>query len=146
MTLKFLGDTPAAKVDALAVGLNDAVRAHAVTELVTHQLGAFPSTRAPHVVWVGAEGDVAGVQALVEAVDTTAAAFGFDIEKRVYRPHITLGRWRYNAQAPFDITDILRNTQVEAVALPVERVQLIRSILRASGPEYTVVAEWPLTV
>lgn len=144
LTLKFLGDTPLAKVEALTGQLAEAVGKHEAAELTTDHLGAFPHARAPHVVWLGAAGELAAVQALVSAIDTAAAGFGFDLEQRVYRPHVTVGRWVYAAQKAFDITDILRDTPVEAARLPVDRVQVIRSILRARGPEYTVVAEWPL--
>jgi 2'-5' RNA ligase len=96
-------------------------------------------------VWIGASGDVEPVQALVSAFDEAAVGFGFDVEKRVYRPHVTVGRWVYTAQKPFDITEQLRDTPVHEAALPVDRVQLIRSILRPRGPEYTLVTEWPLS-
>jgi 2'-5' RNA ligase len=144
LTLKFLGDTPPTKVDALADRFGELVNSSNAVELTTDHLGAFPHARTPHVVWIGATGEVEPVQELVSALDEAAVAFGFDAERRVYRPHVTVGRWMYAAHKPFDIADLLQDTPVQAAELPIDRVQLIRSILRARGPEYTLLAEWPL--
>jgi 2'-5' RNA ligase len=144
ITLKFLGNTPGDRVDALMGQLAGAVGSHRSNELVTQELGAFPNPRRPHVLWLGIGGNLTEAQALAVSIDDTAAEFGFARETRAFRPHITVGRWRYQDGQAFDITEILRDTVVPPAPVTVERVQLIRSILRARGPEYTVLAEWPL--
>jgi len=145
ITVKFLGNVPRHRVDALIEQLAAAVSGHNASRLATAELGAFPNTRKPHVLWLGVDGELAMVQALAASIDDVAARFDVERSHRPFRPHVTIGRWRYQDGQAFDITEILRATTIPSAPLPVERVQLVRSILRARGPEYTVIAEWPLT-
>jgi len=145
ITVKFLGDTPRDRVDALKEQLAAAVAGHNASRLATAELGAFPNPRKPYVLWLGVGGELAAVQALAGSIDDVAAQFDVERSHRPFRPHVTIGRWRYQDGQAFDITELLRETAIPSAPLPVERVQLIRSILRARGPEYTVIAEWPLT-
>ena len=43
-------------------------------------------------VWVGVEGDRAGLTALAGAVAAACRDAGADVERRPYRPHVTVGR------------------------------------------------------
>jgi 2'-5' RNA ligase len=43
-------------------------------------------------VWVGVEGDLRGLTALAAAVAQACRDAGVDVERRPYRPHLTIGR------------------------------------------------------
>jgi 2'-5' RNA ligase len=43
-------------------------------------------------VWVGVEGDRAGLHSLAGAVARACRDAGIDVERRPYRPHVTVGR------------------------------------------------------
>lgn len=43
-------------------------------------------------MWVGVRGDVPGLTALAGAVAEAARERGVDVERRPYRPHLTVGR------------------------------------------------------
>ena len=43
-------------------------------------------------VWVGVDGDVAGLTALAGALADACRREGVDVERRPYRPHLTVGR------------------------------------------------------
>ena len=43
-------------------------------------------------VWVGVDGDVTGLTALAGALADACRAHGIDVERRPYRPHLTVGR------------------------------------------------------
>lgn len=56
------------------------------------QIGAFPSTERIHVVWLGVKSSK--LNDLHQALQKRFHAAGFPIERRPFRPHITIGRSR----------------------------------------------------
>ena len=87
LTLAFLGevDDPPALVPALAQ--RGARRPPLGLRLAGS--GEFGRTGP---VWVGVEGDRAGLTALAGDVARACRAAGLDVERRPYRPHLTVGR------------------------------------------------------
>lgn len=87
LTLAFLGEVPDPRtlVPALAVTCSD----HAPLGLRLAGSGTFGGSGP---VWVGVEGDRAGLTALAGDVAQTCRALGVDVERRPYRPHLTVGR------------------------------------------------------
>ena len=63
LTLKFLGDTPASQVEAIAVTLQDIAATATSFNVNIAGCGAFPHDRAPRVLWVGIQ-DASGTQYL----------------------------------------------------------------------------------
>jgi 2'-5' RNA ligase len=112
--------------------------------LQTGQIGAFPSTRRPRVVWLGLVGDLVNLERLAADVDEVSAELGFPKEERRFRAHITIGRLQNREDPPEDFEPIVADIGLPAVDVPVDRVQLIRSVLGPEGPEYTVVDAWRL--
>jgi 2'-5' RNA ligase len=58
------------------------------------RLGAFPSRRAPRVLWLGPARDIAPLTALALECRIVLGAAGYDVEERPYHVHCTLGRPR----------------------------------------------------
>jgi 2'-5' RNA ligase len=56
-----------------------------------HDVGFFPSTRAPRVFWAGIHADDR-LPALARGVEDALAQVGFAREERPYHPHLTLAR------------------------------------------------------
>lgn len=144
ITLKFYGDTPARRIQELGKKLAWAAARTEPVTLQTSQIGAFPSTRRPRVVWLGLDGDLVNLERLAEDVDDVSAELGFPKEEHRFRAHITIGRLRNRTDPPEDFEAIVADIGLPAVDLPVDRVQLIRSVLGPEGPEYSVVDAWRL--
>lgn len=87
LTLAFLGEV--VDVEPLCAPLADAAASCAALELRLAGSGEFGRSRA---VWVGLDGDVAGLQALAAGVAAACRAAGVALEDRRYRPHLTIGR------------------------------------------------------
>lgn len=93
LTLRFLG----AAVDStllapLADALGEIAAAVAPITIAVRGTGAFPNMSRPRVIWAGLES--AGLPTLAAKVEEAAVRCGFAPEKRLYSPHLTIGRVR----------------------------------------------------
>ena len=57
-------------------------------------IGAFPHWRRPKVMWAGLNGDIEKLSRLRNTLNDELELLGFKAEKRPYRPHLTLGRFK----------------------------------------------------
>lgn len=148
VTLKFLGDVSAEQIPAIQRALADACAGIAPFALSIADVGAFPNTRRPNVVWVGARDDAGSTALLAKRVDDACAALGFAREERAFTPHLTLGRVHRDA-APSDrqfIGEMILNAKVGDLGrVRVERVSVMKSELRPGGSVYTRLGEVQLT-
>jgi len=89
LTLKFIGEWPAERLDELKAALA-AVRGQP-TEVTFSGIGFFPTPKAARVFWIGIQ---AGPElaALAGAIDAATSAIGIENEKRAFTPHLTLAR------------------------------------------------------
>jgi 2'-5' RNA ligase len=149
LTIKFLGDIDEQIIEplreALAVVFND----QGAISIPLERLGAFPSSQAPRVLWVGAterweQGDEAKRLAeLHAAVEARCDSFGFAPDSRPLSPHLTLARikagGREFGQAVAGSGRLDRPLTVGSLA--VESVALMKSELKPTGSVYTKVWE-----
>ncbi len=137
LTLKFLGDIPEQKVDAIGGALERAVSGTAPFRLEVRGLGAFPSPSSARVVWMGFE-QSEPLSLLQGRVEQVLEDLKFPREDRPFRPHLTLARLksRDNLTA---LQAYLREAGPSAAAgtVPVDEVVLFRSELRPDGARYT---------
>jgi 2'-5' RNA ligase len=98
VTLAFLGEQPAERLDVLRRVADEAADASARGVLRLGSPGVFGSPRAPRVMYVGLDGDLAALATLQNHLDTGLRAAGFRLEERPFRPHITLARRRASAR------------------------------------------------
>jgi 2'-5' RNA ligase len=107
-------------------------------------LGAFPSPRKPRVVWVGIKTGVLELQAVSDAVHKVTEAFGFEREKRPFKPHVTLGRVRDPRKSAGISEGLGEIGDVEVGSCQIDMVHLVASELRPAGPVYTTLDSFPL--
>jgi 2'-5' RNA ligase len=147
LTLKFLGQVPSDQLAMITSSLRGAVAAHAPFVLEVKAAGCFPSTHRPRVVWVGVEEDGHRLHALQRAVENAIAPLGYPTEIRDFTPHLTLGRLARDVR-PADqkrIGDVVQTAGVGSLGKwEVRQVALIKSDLKPSGAEYTVLTQAPL--
>jgi len=147
LTLKFLGQVPSDQLDLITSSLRGAVAAHAPFMLEIKDAGCFPSIHRPRVVWVGVEENEHRLHALQRAVENAIAPLGYPTEIRDFTPHLTLGRLARDVR-PADqkrIGDVVQTAGVGSLGRwEVRQVALIKSDLKPSGAEYTVLTQAPL--
>ncbi|MBN1963292.1 MAG: RNA 2',3'-cyclic phosphodiesterase [Anaerolineae bacterium] len=147
LTLKFLGDTPAARVDSIGAALVEAVTGHAALALRAGTLGCFPNTERPRVLWIGLSGDLDRLSVLQAAVERALGPLGFPRENRPFSPHLTLGRVRREAsrQDVQALGALVARSRVGTVATwTADAVSLMQSDLHPDGARYTCLRRVPL--
>lgn len=140
VTLKFMGDVDADQMPALMHAIADACTATPPFALSIAGIGAFPNTRRPNVVWVGASGQIDVAAQLAQKIDNACAALGFPRETRPFSPHLTLGRVKQDVppSARASIGAMIDAAKVGALSeLRVENVSVMKSELRPTGSVYT---------
>ena len=136
LTLHFFGEIPEERVAAAADALERATRGRERFVFGCRGLGVFPDIRRPRVLWVGLEGK--WLVPLAAAVEERLEEVGFPRERREFKPHLTIGRWR-----EFDGRGELLQQQLERWkdhdfgASPVNEVIFFQSVLRPDGAVYT---------
>ena len=148
LTLKFLGETPLARVGVIERELEEISAETQRHVLRLTGFGVFGGRR-PRVLWAGLDGAVEDTATLARAIDARLAVRGFPPERRNFRPHLTLARVSDGATAE-DRTQLVglveRVGSLPPLVLPVEQIQLIRSELRPEGARYTTLRAFPLGV
>jgi 2'-5' RNA ligase len=145
LTLKFLGETPAARVATIEKALEEAVAGEKAHELALGSLGTFGGKN-PRVMWIDLAGDVEMLLGLQERVDAALVEVGFPREGRKFAPHLTLARVRPEIEREMAgrIAVAMRETAPPAAKIPVREVSLMRSILGRGGAVYERLAAFPL--
>lgn len=139
MTLQFLGDVATERVAAIVAAL--AALQTVDAQLYLSQVGVFPNTRRPQVLWVGVGGATRQLEQLQQRVVLATAPLGFVAETRPYRAHLTLGRVRRDATTTEQRNLVATLEQLpapKAVGWCAGRPLLFRSILTREGPIYQV--------
>jgi 2'-5' RNA ligase len=92
LTLKFLGDVDAARVESLKDAMRAACRGFSALHLRAEGAGCFPDLRYPRVVWVGVQDQTDQLPRLQQAVDAATHDFTTEQKEERFTGHITLAR------------------------------------------------------
>ena len=134
LTLRFLGDTPEDKLPAVTAELDAITQQFQPFQLYLNEIGCFPNRKRPRVVWVGLAGELKSLNALHGRIEKAVQSLGWQAEGRPFRAHLTIGRVKDSSQA----RRLAWEQQLEKQVVPVSAVNLIESMLRPSGPVYTI--------
>lgn len=148
LTLKFLGDTPENKVQAVTQGMLAAAAGFEPFELRVSGFGCFPNPRQARVLWVGAPEVPKPLAGLQRAIDLQMTRLDYARETRYWSAHLTLGRVndRITAAERQVLADLLDRTKIGNLGtVPVQEVILFKSDLQPGGAVYTALARAKLT-
>lgn len=136
LTLRFLGQVPDEARRSIVEALSLAAQDSTPFEVSFGSVGAFPSPRHPHVIWVAVE-SAPRLRLLRGSVENNLARAGFGAEVRPFHPHVTLGRVLKESKpgAFREFVQACRILSVDSV-LRVSAIDLVRSRLRPTGAEY----------
>jgi 2'-5' RNA ligase len=141
LTVKFLGDTKVAKIDAIGKAIQGIADGFSPFVISLAGIGAFPNSRKPSVVWTGIQKGADEITKIADQIETSMAKFGFPREKRSFKPHLTIGRVR-EINNPSALQDALENSNVGEIGeFTVDKINLIKSQLDPAGSIYTTLSE-----
>lgn len=143
ITLKFLGETDAAKLGALQDALSP-VRSPEPVNLEFRGLGFFPNEKRPRVFWAGMEAS-SNLQTIVRDVDQAAHRLGFPLEERPFTPHLTLARFPLPGIQPKLLQAMKEKSAQSFGSLRTGEFHLIESKLKPTGAEYTTLQTFRFT-
>ncbi len=144
VTLKFLGETPQAKLEEVWRSVSQALAGTCDFMVSLRGLGVFPSIRAPRVAWAGIDRGASELAMMANKVEEACAAHGFEREKRPFKAHLTLGRAREPKPNPALAAVIEELAAVELGEGKVDRALLMKSDLTPKGAIYHIMQEYML--
>lgn len=151
LTLAFLGDVPADRLDGLGEAISGSVASLEPFALTVAGLGAFPKPGRARVLWAGLIGDdMPRLDALHRAVADAARRAGCPPADDRFSPHLTLARSRGDrgrrGPSGVDLSTLIDAHRTwTAGPLPVDAVVCYRSDLTPEGPRYTALRTAPLS-
>ena len=139
LTLKFLGDITAAKIDDISSAIEEASCETAPFSLEVKGLGVFPNFKRVRVVWVGVGGDTSQLKRLQQRIESSLVPLGFARESRPFTPHLTLARVkeRVSPAEQQSFGQLIAGASFEAAhQFTVGSIDLMRSQLTREGAIY----------
>jgi 2'-5' RNA ligase len=144
LTIKFLGDTPVTKVEALSQAVQRAAHQVLPFELIVCECGAFPPRGQPRVLWIGIKDPTNNLTKLYRTLEDECANAGFTREGRPFHPHFTIARLRQPPGAR-RLAELHKEIGFDPVAVKISDVCLVRSELKSEGSRYTAISRHGLS-
>jgi 2'-5' RNA ligase len=145
VTLKFLGETDPARLPAIREALERSVSGFATFRIEAEGGGAFPSARAPRVLWAGFREPLELARTLQDNIEAALEAAGFPREGKPFHPHVTVARVRGAAPPGWGDARVGALSGRRFGTVPVSSVLLYESRLSPSGATYRVIGRFPLS-
>lgn len=146
LTLKFLGEVEDRELHEVCRKVATAVQDVPSFAVVCRSVGAFPSVERPHTIWADIEDPNESLVGLQQKVALALAELGFPLERRPFKPHLTLGRTK---SRHFQSTEwqqaVERFRNREFGSLHVSELVVYSSELERRRPIYTALARCPLS-
>jgi len=145
LTVVFMGDMEEGSIDAIGGSVRGVCSDYAPFELMIKGAGYFGSIRSPRVIWIGMDGDIERMDSFRDSLQKALKPYGIKEEKRPFRPHITLGRFRQDTGGGDDLVGIMsRYKNIESPRGVLNDLAFYRSDLKPSGPLYSELGRWRL--
>ncbi|MFQ5900077.1 MAG: RNA 2',3'-cyclic phosphodiesterase [Thermodesulfobacteriota bacterium] len=141
LTLKFLGEVEEKSLEDILCVIKEAASSHRAINLSVEGLGCFPSISNPRVVWIGIRSDAESILSLQRDIEKGLEPIGFRREKRIYHPHLTLGRIRSLKDRKCWKEMVDRFKDIRLGSFEADRVIFFKSDLNPKGAVYTKLGE-----
>lgn len=134
ITLHFLGDCGHEAEEALKVIMQETKGLFGSIEFELKNFGGFPNLKNPRIVFFSCQQINGGTAyGLYKHLSLKLYKYGFLTDKRIWTPHITLGRIK---KPPVYLPDNF--SAREEIKFEVDKLDLMESVLKPEGPEYKI--------
>ena len=140
LTLKFLGDIDSGTIDEIASAMVSAAEGCAPISLAARGIGVFPNIKRPRVLWAGLTGEVNLLIELQRKLDDWLSDIGFAKERRSFKGHLTLGRFKARVNSTELMRALKEFEDFETQSFMARELILFKSELRPSGAVYSKLA------
>jgi len=146
LTLKFLGDVEAARVEALGEAIRAACLGFGALHLRVERVGFFPERGYPRVVWTGVKDQGEKLPRLQQAVDAATRDFTTESKEERFTGHVTLARIKAIRRGEAEALSRAAEAMAERVfgQWTAGQVELMRSVLSPQGASHNSVAVFAL--
>ena len=144
LTLKFLGNIEFDQIDAVAAKMDRAVRGFGPLLLGAKGVGVFPNVRRPRVIWAGLDGDLEQLGNLQRNLDAALSEIGFAREKRSFKGHLTMGRFKGRMDSRRVAQALEKFAGFETQTFTAQHLILFKSQLESTGAVYSQLKQVPL--
>jgi RNA 2',3'-cyclic 3'-phosphodiesterase len=142
LTLRFIGEVGGGDVEDIDAALQRV--AVPAFDLAVSDIGCFESGGKVHTLWAGVEKQPSLLR-LRDKVESAVVRAGCEPERRKFKAHITLARFR-NAEPARVASFIQRYNPLMIGPFAVDQFILFRSHLGSEKAHYEALAEYPLGV
>ena len=145
LTVVFMGDTKTDLLHEIGADIKKVCSRYGSFDISLNGIGCFPNSRRPRVLWVGLDGDLDRMAQFRDDLQDQLEPFGIKSEKRKFKPHLTLGRFRSSRVGGRGLADILSTHEaLSSPSFPLNDLILFKSDLKPGGAVYTKLEAWPL--
>lgn len=145
VTLHFFGALTEHECGAVLQGLESLRSAVPVFEVCVGGVGFFGRPAHPRVVWAGIESEEPGLTFLHRRVGAICEGVGLQLERRAFRPHLTLARARQGVDGARFRAWHKRWEARYFGAFACRAVDLYRSELGQGGAVHTLLGHFPFS-
>jgi RNA 2',3'-cyclic 3'-phosphodiesterase len=145
LTVVFMGNVPEENIQSIGESVKKVCAGTEPFDVSPGGLGFFGSRRHPRVLWMGLNGDVHRMGRFRDAIQKRLKHYGIKMEKRAFKPHLTLGRFKKGAR-PWPHLDhiISEYADLKGTVCSLRDLVLFKSDLASGGAVYTKLNAWSL--
>jgi 2'-5' RNA ligase len=145
LTVVFMGSIETDDIPAIARGVQEVCQTYDPFDISLKGIGCFPNARSPRVLWLGLDGDLEPLSQFRDALQGHLTGFGIKEEKRKFKPHLTLARFRKPKRMDAREDQLLSKYEdISSAVCSLKELILFKSDLKPTGAVYTKVETWPL--
>ncbi len=132
LTVRFLGDVEKETIDNLMLELAGVGWNFGNLEFVSDEIGFFPNSRRPNVLFIGLDEKGSNSEEFVRKIDDVITGFGIRPDKK-FVAHITLGRFRRENRKGVEADELV---SFEPFEVNFDSFCLMESVLDSRGSKY----------
>lgn len=146
LTVVFMGNIQMEDLKAIGDEVQKVCLKHGSFDILLKGMGVFPNRRHPRVLWLGLDGDLERMSHFRDALQKNLTSFGIKEEKRSFRPHLTLGRFRKYNKNGGQLDELqLKYKDLMSPVCSLKELILFKSDLKPGGAVYSKLESWPLS-
>jgi 2'-5' RNA ligase len=137
ITLKFLGSVDEDTCNAVIERFTGITTPGQRILYSIRGIGAFPTVKKASIIWLGIYSETEKIISIQKTIESLSEEFGFEREKRKFKPHVTIGRIKKGKRPPLELISYIENNRGTLYTeSEFKTIVLYESVLSPQGPAY----------